>query len=333
MDVRRVQITGGSSFMITLPKEWANAVGLNKNDTVGLQAQPDGTLSLYPKGTAPIPKRSTKVIDATNMMDRGFLYRQLVGAYIAGHSTMLIKSAQPMSSMVTSAVTNFVQTAVGLEMIEADDSHILVANLIEHDAIDPKKIIERMGLLVKSMIFDLYEAAYTGNYENIKDMRSRDMEIDRIYWLTSRQCNIYQKDAAASHKINLPLSEMTACLSMSRVLEGIGDYVITMSDYLIFIGKCGDVDNIDKDAHMFGLKINNLLAKAVKSWIEKDIALAEQSIKEADEMIRGTDMASRPNLAATSICASANEVIMFSSKRLSEYCKEIAVFAFNMAME
>lgn len=37
MDLRRIQITGGSSFMITLPKDWADSVGLKKNDTVGLQ--------------------------------------------------------------------------------------------------------------------------------------------------------------------------------------------------------------------------------------------------------------------------------------------------------
>jgi phosphate uptake regulator len=319
--------------MITLPKDWANSIGMNKNDTVGLQAQPDGTLLLFPKGTAPVPERSTKAIDATHITDRGFLYRQLVGAYIAGHATILIRSSQPMSSMVVSAVTNFVQTAVGLEMIEADDSHILVANLIEHDAIDPKKIIERMRLLVKSMIFDLYESAFTGDLEGIRDMRSRDTEIDRIYWLTSRQYNIYQKDAMASHKTNLPLSEMTACLSLSRVLEGIGDYVISMSDYLMFIAKSSNSYVVDKDAHRLGQKMTELLSKSVKSWIEKDIVLAEQAVKEAEEVIRETNMISRPNVDPDTLFASPREVMLFTSKRIGECCKDIADFAFNMAME
>ena len=44
VDIRRVQITGGSSFMVTLPKDWANSIGLKKNDSVSLQPQPDGSL-------------------------------------------------------------------------------------------------------------------------------------------------------------------------------------------------------------------------------------------------------------------------------------------------
>ena len=63
MDLRRIQITGGSSYMITLPKDWADTVGLKKNDTVGLQPQPDGSLVLYPGGSESTAAISTKVID------------------------------------------------------------------------------------------------------------------------------------------------------------------------------------------------------------------------------------------------------------------------------
>lgn len=32
MEIRRVQITGGSSYVITLPKEWATSQNIKKND-------------------------------------------------------------------------------------------------------------------------------------------------------------------------------------------------------------------------------------------------------------------------------------------------------------
>ncbi|MCK4238433.1 MAG: AbrB/MazE/SpoVT family DNA-binding domain-containing protein, partial [Candidatus Lokiarchaeota archaeon] len=43
MEIRKVQITGGSSFTITLPKEWITQMKINKNDTLGLTPQSDGT--------------------------------------------------------------------------------------------------------------------------------------------------------------------------------------------------------------------------------------------------------------------------------------------------
>jgi phosphate uptake regulator len=218
-------------------------------------------------------------------------------------------------------------------MIEADESHILVANLIEHDAIDPKKIIERMGMLVKSMIYDLYEAAFTGDLGGIKDMRFRDTDIDRIYWLTSRQYSIYQKDVSAPHKMGLPLYEMTACLFLSKVLEGIGDHAVTIADRIMLMTECCNTILIDKESHKLGQRMTDLLTKSVKSWIEKDIILAEQAIKEADLLIREAIKQSAANKTTIEGSIPINEVMMVTSKRIAEFCKGIAEFAFNLSME
>lgn len=333
MDIRRVQITGGSSFMVTLPKEWANSVGLRKNDSVGLQMQPDGSLSLYPKGTAPESKRTTKVIDATEITSRGFMYRQLVGAYIAGHVNILVTSETPMSSTITSAVSTFVQTSIGLETMEADDTHLLISDLLDHEDIEPKKILDRMRLLVKGMVSDLYEAAYTGNLDPLRELEYRDKEIDRIYWLTSRQCNMHQKDVTVSRKMNLSLYDLTSCLSVSRVLESIGDHSIVMSKYLLLVADSGKVYRINKDAHAIGLMIIDLINNSVKSWVDRDLMLAEQCIKDADKIIATVNETTKNNIEGEQYSATVKEITMFSSKRISEYCKDIAEFAINMAME
>ena len=39
MEIRKVQITGGSSFVITLPKDWAQAQKIRKNDRVTKSAE------------------------------------------------------------------------------------------------------------------------------------------------------------------------------------------------------------------------------------------------------------------------------------------------------
>jgi phosphate uptake regulator len=319
--------------MITLPKDWANSVGLKKNDTVGLQAQPDGSLTLYPKGTAPSPKRSTKVIDATDIKDRGLLYRQLVAAYIAGHSSILIKSEQPLSSTITSAVTSFVQTSIGIETLEADETHILVADLIEHEVIDLKRTIERMKLLIRGMIRDLFDASFAGNLDNIKDMKSRDTEIDRIYWLASRHCNIYQKDYAMSNKMGMSMSDMTASLSLCRVLEDIGDQVNTISKYLMMIAARDGGFETNKDAGRIGDKVINLFTNAMKSWADKDLALAEQTISEINTVIGDVNQSNKTNITTDYAPAYPIGVILVGSKMLLENCKIIAEYALNLAME
>ena len=49
MEIRRVQMTGGSSYIITLPKEWIKLSNVKKNDQIGLSQQSDGTLLITPK--------------------------------------------------------------------------------------------------------------------------------------------------------------------------------------------------------------------------------------------------------------------------------------------
>ena len=74
-DIRRIQITGGSSYMITLPKEWAESSGLKKNDPVTLMPQADGSLAIFPnniKGDA--APDTLKTIDGDSVTVRFFFY-------------------------------------------------------------------------------------------------------------------------------------------------------------------------------------------------------------------------------------------------------------------
>jgi len=41
MQIRRVQFTGGSSYVMTLPKEWIDAQKIKKNDPIGIEEQSD----------------------------------------------------------------------------------------------------------------------------------------------------------------------------------------------------------------------------------------------------------------------------------------------------
>ena len=51
MEIRRIQMTGGSSYVLTLPKEWVESLDIKKNDPLGVMVQPDGTL-LISKNTS-----------------------------------------------------------------------------------------------------------------------------------------------------------------------------------------------------------------------------------------------------------------------------------------
>ena len=91
MELRRCPDTGGSSFVVTLPKDWITEMRIKKNDPVGLITQPDGTL-VVTKKTTDEPVQRVKEIDIGHITDPSFLFRILIGAYITGFTT--IRSAR-----------------------------------------------------------------------------------------------------------------------------------------------------------------------------------------------------------------------------------------------
>src|SRR5512142_706036 len=46
---RRVQCTGRGSFIISLPKEWVQDIGLKRGSEIAFNLEPDQTLSLVPR--------------------------------------------------------------------------------------------------------------------------------------------------------------------------------------------------------------------------------------------------------------------------------------------
>ena len=121
MEIRRVQVTGGSSYIITLPKEWVKKTNIQKNDSIGLLAQSDGTLLIMPKM---IEKQVQKIktFKVDDKTDQNFILRQLVGAYIAGFNSIEITSTKRMPSKIRDSIRKFTQITIGPEVIEETDN-------------------------------------------------------------------------------------------------------------------------------------------------------------------------------------------------------------------
>ncbi|MHA2324757.1 MAG: AbrB/MazE/SpoVT family DNA-binding domain-containing protein, partial [Promethearchaeota archaeon] len=86
---RKVQQTGGSSFIISLPKIWISKHNIEKNDTLGILSQPDGNLLITPQ-IDPEKTQKVKEIIAEDYSDDNFLFRVLIGAYIMGFSIIIV---------------------------------------------------------------------------------------------------------------------------------------------------------------------------------------------------------------------------------------------------
>ncbi len=331
MDLRKIQITGGSSFMITLPKDWADSVGLKKNDTVGLQPQPDGSMILYPGGEESNSIGSSKTIDVDDVTDKDFLYRMLVGAYIAGHDSIILKSSTSLSSMAANTASSFAQTAIGLEIMEESDSSIVINDLMDQTEMKPNKSIERMKVLVRNMLNDTMDGLERKDPELLEGMSERDREVDRIDWLISRQVNIHQKDITISRRMGMNLCEITRCGSISRSLERIGDHGVLLATNLRPL--IDDPTMLDSEILSTGRDVINLMVDSVGTWSSKNMEAANACIERGEALVDRSKEISDNADQLENKAAMATELIAGSVKRVAEYSMDIAEIAINSAMD
>jgi len=74
IEIRTLQMTGKSSYIITLPKEWIKSSKLKKNDKMGIIPQSDGSLLVTPRIYSEKTQRE-KQIDVNDRTDQTYLFR------------------------------------------------------------------------------------------------------------------------------------------------------------------------------------------------------------------------------------------------------------------
>ena len=333
MEIRKVQITGGSSMMITLPKDWADTVGLKKNDPVSLDVQSDGSLIVYPNGMESREVSTTKCIDVSDISDRDFIFRQLIGAYIAGHNTIKITSNTKLKSIHIGVASSFVQTAIGLEIIEENDNNIIIQDLMNQNQIRPMKSLERMEVLVRNMLNDIIDSIEKKDLTLFAGMNDRDKEVDRIHWLILRQVSINQKDPTVSRKQGMSIAAITRCSSISRIIERIGDHAVLLSKNMVSMIKDASTSEVDKEIVKAGRDAIALFSDSIHTWKIKDMTSANDCIERGKELADSIAKRSKNIEGLSGDTAVSNELIASSVKRIVEYSMDISEIAINATME
>ncbi len=229
MDIRKVQVTGGSSYIITLPKDWIDKSHVQKNDPLGLISQPDGTL-LVTKNITDVQVQSSREFEVSSINDPAYLFRLLIGAYIAGFTTIKIKAKNRFSPFVRQVVRDFAQMTIGPEVIEETDSMMLLKDLLNPMEMPFDNTLKRMYVVVKNMHIDAVTAIETNNAALADDVIARDNDVDRLHWLIARQMNVILKNVNLSRKMDLSTSLVVNTYLISRIVERIGDHAVRVAE-------------------------------------------------------------------------------------------------------
>lgn len=327
IETRKVQKTGGSSFIISLPKVWIDKHGVENHDTLGILSQPDGNLLITPQiDTEKMIKIKEIIVD--DFKDANYLFRILIGAYIMGFSKIVIKSSKKFEPFIRDCITNFTQIAIGPEIVEESNNFILIKDLLNPTEMPFEKTIRRMYILVQSMHEDAIRAFETGDKKLAKEVIKRDNDVDRLHWLIGRQSHIVLRDIIFCQKMGLTLEQANHFQQISRFLERVGDHAVRIAKNVLLI----DYQNIDKNlitSILSASKLSlDLLDKSLDAWLQKSIILANENIERIKELISTTEKISLNTTNSVEFSIAIGYIIE-SIRRTGEYAGDISEIIIN----
>lgn len=331
MDIRRVQMTGGSSYVITLPKSWIESLGIKKNDPLGIVEEQNGTL-LITKNISEEKIERIRTLQVDEATDPTYFFRLLIGIYIAGFTGIVIKGEYGIPLKLKIKIREFTSMVIGPEVIEESETMILLKDLLNPLELPFRNSLKRMFVLVKEMHKDSIQALMDENHDMADDVIVRDNDVDRLFWLISRQNNMIMNNIYLARKMDTTISHVMPHYLISRILERVGDHAVRIAwnSKHVTRDEAGDVLlHMIEEAAVSSLK---LFEKSLESFFVNDSQMANKTIESIHNLEEqyseiNQEIRHKPTEVALPI-----RKISDSIRRFGEYSTDIAEIVINYSI-
>ncbi|HZY93903.1 MAG TPA: phosphate uptake regulator PhoU [Candidatus Bathyarchaeia archaeon] len=335
LELRKLQMTGGASFTVSLPKDWIREQHLKVGDVVAVMPRPDSSLTIVPHQKVSLgrEKGSEVVLTPAEDQDKEQLLRTFVAQYLAGYEVIRIVFApKSKPDLRTYLKEQARRMFVGAEIIEESKEGLIVQCLSTYGDLPAPKVISRMSLIAKLMLRDAVEALKTRDKALAEEVMKRDEEVDRFYLFLIRQLTMAVLSRSIIQQIGL--SDPRDCLVfrvVSKSLERIADHASTMARLSTTIEDALPSRILEEFTKVSNLS-TTVLEDSLKALAKTDGVSANTSIMAAKKIEREAEnltdkLYGFPMSQKTVV---AVRLALESAKRISEYTEDIAEMAINV---
>ncbi len=325
---RKVQLTGGSTYTISLPKEWATTNDVETGTPLVLYPGTDRLVAL---------KRTAEHDDDAITVDvRGVdpeaMKKTLETAYVTGYDEITIESSTGLSAEQRRAARSTVNGLVGVEIQSVRDDSLLVHSLLDGTEVSLRQTVVQMQLTALSMHEDAIRAIVEDDDELARRVADQDDDVDRLFALVSRQFHRGLAEFREIAQLDVDRPTAFAYYRMARQLERVADHaektatVVTRQhdapperfhEELATLGeRSRDVLRAALDAGLDGGSVADLQAVFVdRDSVVEDVRAVDRSLYDED--------VPEPQLLAS---------VLDSTERIAEYGANVAEMGLQSAL-
>lgn len=335
-EVRKLQVTGGSTYVISLPKKWVTQNQLGKGSSLFIRGEENGSLAILPPVLEKPEKTDEALIKVSPEDNPQQLIRKIVAAYLVGYNVvhMRSKNQQQLSSRQRVSLKTFArQLLVGTEIVTDTPIELTLQVLLSYPELSVPSALRRMCIIAASMHKDALTALKKLDRQLANDVIATDNEVDRFHLYIIRQLKMAVQNPRIIKEIGL--SNARECLGyrlITKTVERTADHAANIARNILLLKKPVDEKTVKRIEQMSALAVSSF-ETAIESLFKQDFNTAEAAILKAKEIIslgkeavlhlKETEMEEIINL----------RLLIESISRTAEYASDIGEIVLNLTVE
>jgi len=332
-ETRKIQFTGKSTYIVSLPKKWVNSLGLKAGSPI-LITQQDSSLILTPKEMA---KPATHSAEATLIIlsgdDPDTTTRAIISLYLVGYNFIIVRAREErISTMQRNVIKELTRKKlVGTEIVSETSNEIKLQILASYPELSVENALRRVCVIATSMHNDAIQALKNLDKKLAQEVIQLDDEVDRFSLYIIRQLKLAVQNEKILREIGL--SSPRDCLGyrvIVKFVERIADHATRIAENVLSMEEKPS-EAVFQILYEMSTLAKNVFEDAIKSLFKKDYALADQVISKAKTISTLESKAIKEiQSGAKKIDISNIRMIMESIRRTAEYASDIAEIVLNL---
>src|SRR3989337_91713 len=349
---RKVQSTGRGSYIISLPKEWGQDIGLKRGSEIAFNLQTDSSLTLVPRKLKEKSEENEKIklkeyYIIFDPKDPQSTRRMIKALCVISADIIRIRfKGIEDASIYKKEIKNFVRdTFLGSEIIDETPNEITLQILIKHSEFPIEKAVRRMAIIALSANRDAISALKNRSQELFQNVINTNHDVNRLGLYVVRQLKFgIERNLFRELGFETPKEFLFYRIIVNNI-KNIGENALNIVNNLATFQKLIDdqtlfiKEPIDEEVYSQILNFNSLahelFEEATRAMFKRDYKGAEKIISKRESFITLENdlimlMSSKkldPNISAIL------RLMLDSSRRIMDYSQNIAELTLNLTVE
>ncbi len=334
---RKLQVTGGSTFILSLPKEWAIRNQLKKGSPMMLREEDNGSLVISPTKFEKKESQDEAFIKVQPADNPDAIVRTAISAYLDGFNIIHVK-AQGQKSILSLKLRNHLKHfarhyLVGTEIVIDTPTDLTLQVLLNYPELSVQNALSRMSIIASSMHKESLNTLEKLDYTAAKSVIETDREVNRFSLYIVRLLKLSVTNPRLVKEIGL--SSQKDCLGyrlIAKSVERTADHATKIAENVLLLKVPVDTKLLEKIKQLSALAIS-MFENSMEALFRHDFKLAESVIEKLFE-IHKLEREAVVFSHEIKIEEVANlRLLIESVRRTAEYASDISEVVLNLNVE